>query len=68
LLGCGCCDGHEDILRSDGVNAIDAGAVNAIYGSANGLASATNQLWFQGKDKIILGVAETGDQFGRSVY
>ena len=58
----------EDILRSDGVNAIDAGAVNAIYGSANGLASANNQLWFQGKDNILLGVAETGDQFGRSVY
>jgi hypothetical protein len=41
----------------------DAGGVNAIYGSAGGLATAGNQIWNQGSDGIA-GSFERGDLFG----
>jgi hypothetical protein len=44
----------------------DDGAVNVIYGSANRLTATGNQVWGQGSPGI-LGAAETGDQFGRSL-
>ncbi len=44
----------------------DAGAVNILYGSAQGLASANNQLWWQGKDGIS-DSAEEYDLFGGSL-
>jgi FG-GAP repeat len=41
----------------------DAGAVNVIYGSAKGLASAGNQFWSQDSPGII-DICERGDRFG----
>src|SRR6185503_3482973 len=58
----------EDLVSSTGVDVFDCGAANAIYGTQNGLSSANSQFWFQGKDGIILGVPETGDQFARALY
>ena len=45
----------------------DAGAVHALYGSANGLATAAVQFWNQNSSGI-LEEAELSDQFGLSVY
>ena len=50
----------EDVI------AVDAGAVNVLYGSAAGLSAAENQLWHRAIDGI-LGAAEAGDQFGYSL-
>jgi hypothetical protein len=44
----------------------NAGAVNVLYGSSSGLASARNQLWSQDSSGIA-GSAETGDEFGFAV-
>jgi hypothetical protein len=44
----------------------DTGAVSVIYGSANGLASAGNQLWDQNSSGVA-DTAEAGDAFGTSV-
>jgi hypothetical protein len=44
----------------------DAGAVNAIYGTSDGLSSVDNQYWTQDSPGIA-GVAETGDTFGFSM-
>jgi disulfide bond formation protein DsbB len=60
-------DGFDDLAVStsfeDVGTVIDAGAVNVIYGSAAGLASASNQLWSQNSPGI-LDAAEEGDQLG----
>ena len=45
---------------------IDAGAVNVIDGSANGLTATGNQFWSQ-DNRGIIELAEAGDRFGRSV-
>jgi hypothetical protein len=45
----------------------DAGAVHALYGSANGLATAAVQFWNQNSSGI-LEEAELSDQFGLSIY
>jgi hypothetical protein len=44
-------------------SALDAGAVNVLYGSAGRLTVTGNQQWLQGAGGII-GVAEDGDIFG----
>jgi hypothetical protein len=48
-----------------------AGAINVIYGdnttATPGLSSTGSQLWTQNSTDIE-GVAEAGDQFGRTVY
>ena len=44
----------------------DAGAVNVLYGSADGLSSAGNQFWSQDSPDVA-GRAELGDEFGFSV-
>lgn len=50
-------------VQTEDLGATDQGAVNVIYGSAAGLASAGNQLWSQ--DSPGIGeVGETGDFFG----
>jgi hypothetical protein len=45
---------------------VNDGAVNVIYGSAVGLAAAGNQVWTQNTVGVG-GVAEAGDQFGRTL-
>ena len=45
----------------------DAGAVHALYGSANGLATAAVQFWNQNSSGILED-AEVSDQFGLSIY
>jgi hypothetical protein len=45
----------------------DAGIVQVLYGSANGLTGVGNQVWSQDSSGI-LDSAETGDHFGQSVY
>jgi hypothetical protein len=63
-------DDYDDLVV--GVSAEDvgtrrnAGAVNVIYGSEDGLTSAGNQMWHQNK-RGIRGGAERGDHFGRSL-
>jgi hypothetical protein len=52
----------EDVAVKSGVIK-DAGAVNVIYGKANGLTDTGNQLWTQNSG-TVLDVSETGDQFG----
>jgi hypothetical protein len=44
----------------------DSGAVNVIYGSANGLGPSGNQIWTQDSPGVR-NVRERGDQFGRAV-
>ena len=44
----------------------DGGAVNVIYGSANGLVSSNNQLWTQNTEGVN-GATETGDRFGACI-
>jgi len=48
-----------------------AGAINVIYGdnttATPGLSATGSQLWHQNSPDIE-GVAEAGDQFGRTVY
>ena len=51
----------ESVLTTAG-----AGAVNVIYGSAGGLASAGNQLWHQNSAGIA-DAAESGDRFGAAL-
>ena len=53
----------EDIVNN---SEDDGGAVNVIYGSANGLIAAGNQLWDQGSTSIA-GAPEAGDRFGRAL-
>jgi hypothetical protein len=44
----------------------DAGVVNILYGSANGLSATGNQMWHQDSDDIA-GIAEQNDGFGQAV-
>ena len=46
--------------------AIDAGAVNVLFGSSGGLTSFNDQLWHQDRDGIK-DVAEEADSFGQSL-
>jgi FG-GAP repeat protein len=46
--------------------AIDAGAVNVLFGSTSGLTSFNDQLWHQDRDGIK-DVAEEADSFGQSL-
>ena len=52
---------HESVENKN-----DAGAVNVIYGTQNGLASNGDQLWHQ-KSANIKGTSETNDRFGYSL-
>jgi hypothetical protein len=56
------------VRREDVGTAKDAGAVNVLYGSPDGLQSGSppNQLWIQGTGGVP-DTSETGDQFGRSL-
>lgn len=60
-------DGFADLaigVPDEDVGAItDAGAVNVLYGTAGGLATANNQLWHQDTPGVH-GAAEAGDRFG----
>ena len=47
-------------------DAFDAGAVNVLDGSANGLDAANSQIWFQDQPGVQ-GTSESGDIFGRSL-
>jgi hypothetical protein len=51
----------EDVQGRDG-----AGAVNVLYGSANGLTGSGSQLFRQGVGGVA-GTAEAGDEFGSSL-
>ena len=53
---------YEDLI-SGGVNRVNAGAVNVIYGAAGGLNAANNQVWTQDSPGIA-GVVGAGDLFG----
>jgi hypothetical protein len=46
--------------------AIDAGAINVLYGSATGLSATGDQLWTQDVEGLA-GRAEEGDHFGASL-
>ena len=56
----------EDIVVGPGVTVSDAGAVNVIYGSANGLSATKNQFWNQDRPGMR-GTAGDGDQFGKAL-
>jgi hypothetical protein len=45
---------------------VDAGAVNVLFGSPDGLSSCSNEYWTQNSDGVG-GTAETGDHFGKSL-
>ena len=66
-------DGFMDLAvgspGEDVFDIVDAGAVNVIYGSANGLTSIGDQIWHQDSGQaqaspVISSVAEAGDRFG----
>lgn len=62
-------DGYMDLaigVPGDVTGANEAGGVNVIYGTADGLSVADNQRWAQGVAGI-LGAAEDFDWFGYSV-
>ena len=62
-------DGFDDLaIGVPGANSgrAGAGAVNVLYGSANGLNTAGNQRWKQDHPDII-GAAQPGDAFGSAV-
>jgi len=63
-------DGFDDLAvgvpGEDVGSIVDAGAVAVIYGSANGLVSAGNQLWVQSQNGLG-GTAEAGDNFGATL-
>ena len=60
-------DGADDLAIGapfeDVGSALDAGAINVLYGSAAKLNAAGNQQFFQGGGGVV-GVAEDGDSFG----
>jgi hypothetical protein len=62
-------DGFNDLaigVPYEDVGAVvDAGAVNVVYGSANGLVATGSSLWHQDSTGVA-GAAETGDHFGAS--
>jgi len=63
-------DGYDDLgigVPGEDKKQVDSGAVNVIYGSAQGLhknASLDNQFWHQDRNGIASD-AEAGDKFGR---
>jgi len=63
-------DGYDDLAIGvpfedlDGYE--DAGAVNVIYGSRNGLTGSGNQMWHQDQDGVR-GAVEEGDRFGQAL-
>jgi hypothetical protein len=63
-------DGYADLAigvwREDVGSIMDAGAVNILYGSKNGLSSSGNQIWDQDSSGV-LGKAERFDEFGSDV-
>ncbi|MCA1557963.1 MAG: FG-GAP repeat protein, partial [Acidobacteria bacterium] len=48
-------------------SSIGDGAINVIYGTANGLSSSGNQMFQQGGESGIPGSIEEGDQFGAAL-
>lgn len=63
-------DGFDDLavgVRYEDVGTIaDAGAVNVLHGSADGLTGAGSQLWHQGRPGMR-DAAEAGDAFGSAL-
>jgi disulfide bond formation protein DsbB len=63
-------DGYDDLaigVPNEGIGTADyAGAVNVLYGSSSGLSSTGNQMWHQNSPGI-LGICESGDNFGWSL-
>ncbi|HYH91688.1 MAG TPA: hypothetical protein VD763_00915, partial [Candidatus Saccharimonadales bacterium] len=62
-------DGYADLavgVRFDRVSGVVAGAVNVIYGTADGLSDEGDQLWHQDRQNVP-GTAESGDHFGWAV-
>jgi hypothetical protein len=61
-------DGAADLAVAawleDVGTAVDAGAVNVIYGSSSGLTDVGNQFWNQNSPGVAGDGAETEDQFG----
>jgi hypothetical protein len=61
-------DGFGDLAvaadREDLGSMTDAGAVNVLHGSANGLSSASDQFWHQDINGVE-GTPGSGDVFGR---
>jgi len=59
-------DGYDDLAvgvpREDKGDVVDAGAVNVIYGSSEGLITTGNQIWYQ--DAFPYSGSEAGDWFG----
>ncbi|MBE9041139.1 FG-GAP repeat protein [Oscillatoriales cyanobacterium LEGE 11467] len=65
-------DGYTDLAvgspDEDALNVADAGMVNVIYGSANGLNAAGSQFWTQNSPGISSGQGtEAGDNFGETL-
>ena len=62
---------NEDITFDNGTTASDAGAVNIIYGSANGLTSTDTSVQrpqiFSQSSPGMPDSSETGDSFGRTL-
>jgi hypothetical protein len=63
-------DGFVDVAIGvafeDIAGAVDAGAVNALYGSTGGLSASGSQAFWQGSGGAA-GTAEPGDQFGSAL-
>lgn len=63
-------DGHDDLAAGasdeNAGGATEAGAVHVIYGSASGLTTANNQMWWQ-SGAGLQGLAEDYDYFGTSL-
>lgn len=62
-------DGKDDLAVGVPYNdrgAQNAGAVNVLYGSNNGLTATGNQIWHQ-NSPLVLGVADYLDSFGSSL-
>lgn len=67
-------DGRDDLaigvvdgfFGEDVDGAIEAGAVNVLYGSSTGLIATNNQIWHQNQANVE-GVAQAYDNFGRSL-
>jgi hypothetical protein len=63
-------DGFQDLaigVSDEDVGATSAaGAVNVLYGTANGLAAGRNQLWTQ-NSRGVLDTSEADDQFGHGL-
>jgi hypothetical protein len=62
--------GHADLAvgaAGEDIGAVaDAGAVNVLYGTAGGLATAGNQQWFQDSPGVA-GISETQDFLGNAL-